>query len=332
MTYQLKDMEGANVLITGGLGFTGSNLAHKLVSLNADVVIFDACLDPYGWNMANLGGIEKKVKFVKGDVRDIDILKQHVKDKDFIFDCAAQVSHLLSNKNPLLDLDINCRGALNILESARQSNSDATLVYASTRGVVGRPLYTPIDEKHPTNPPDIYSVDKLAAERYYLLYNRLHGIKASVLRLTNYFGERCNVRREDYNLVNWWIRQALMGEQIVLHGDGSIVRDYCYVQDIADSLIVAAQNGKSIGEVFMVGSGKGIAIKDIVSMVLKTVGSSMKINFIPQPKERKLIEVGNVTVSHKKIKEALGWYPKTSLEEGIKNTVEFYKSNIKKYA
>jgi len=329
--YHLKSMPEKTALITGGLGFIGGNIAQKLVPLGVKVTIYDACLDPYGWNFANIREIKDKVEFVKGDTRDFELLKKHVVGKEFIFDCAAQVSHTLSIKDPFLDVDINCRGALNVLEAVRQRNDKAKIIYAGTRGELGRLEKTPADEMHPTNPVDMNGINKLAAEKYNLLYYRLYGIKTTSLRINNTYGPRGQMKHDDYGIVNWFVRQALLGEEIVIHGEGQQTRDFNYVEDVVDAMVLAAQSDKSNGEFFLLGSGRETKFIDMLQLIIKTTGSPSTIRKIPRPKERESIEIGNFLVSFDKIKRTLGWRPATSLEEGIERTVGFYRQRLQEY-
>lgn len=330
--HTLRSLAGKSVLITGGLGFIGSTIAHKAVSLGAKVTIYDACLDPYGWNFANIKEIRNKVSFVKADVRDLNRLRQHVKGKDVIIDCAAQVSHTLSMSDPLLDLDINCKGALNLLEACRQSNDRARIIYASSRGVIGTPKTMPVDESHPESPADVQGINKLAAEKYYVLYHNVYGLKTTAMRITNAYGPRAQVKTGDYAIVNWFIKRALSGEPLIVFGDGTQTRDYIYSDDIADAMLLTAQSEKSgvKGEVFMLGSGAETRFIDVVKLIVKLVGKGEIIRK-PWPPERKAIEIGRFVVSTSKIRRILGWQPKTSLENGMRQTVEFYRKRLKEY-
>lgn len=329
--YKLSDMKGKEVLITGGLGFIGSSIAHKCVSLNANVTIYDACLDPYGWNFANIKEIKNRIKFVKGDTRQLELVKKTMKGKDIVFDCASQISHTISVKQPFLDLDINCKGPLNLLEAARTINDKAKFVYAGTRGQIGRMVYSPIDEEHPTNPVDINGINKLAAEKYYLLYNKLYGIKATSLRINNAYGTRCQMRHGDYAIVNWFIRKAILNEQISIYGTGKQTRDYGFVEDIVDAMVLAAQSKNADGECFMIGTGKEVSLMEMCRLILRAAGSKMKINHLEWDEERKSIEIGNFCVSYKRLKKLLGWHPKTPLFEGLRKTVQFYRERKDEY-
>ncbi|MBI2575310.1 SDR family NAD(P)-dependent oxidoreductase [Candidatus Woesearchaeota archaeon] len=328
--YSLSSLSGKSVFVTGGLGFIGSTVAHKAVSLGAKVTIYDACLNPYGWNFANIREIRGKISFVRADVRDFNKLKQHVKGMDIIIDCAAQVSHTLSMSDPLLDMDINCRGALNLLEACRQSNDSAKIIYASSRGVIGTPKTTPVDELHPESPADVQGINKLAAEKYYMLYHGVYGLKTTAMRIANAYGPRAQVKTGDYAIVNWFVKRALSGEPLFVFGDGSQTRDYVYVDDIADAMLLAAQSEKGCGEIFMLGSGKETRFIDVVKLIVKLVGKG-EIVRKPWPPERKAIEIGRFVVSNAKIRKLLGWQPKTSLQEGMKQTVEFYRQRLKEY-
>ena len=330
MGYELNRMEGKRCLITGGLGFIGSNLARRLVGLGAEVSVLDACLDPYGWNSANIKEIRMKVRFVKADIRDAPAMTAAVKEKDFIFNCAGQVSHVDSMKDPFLDLDINCRGNLNILEACRRLNDKVKLVYAGTRGQMGPLHYSPADEEHPDNPTDIYGADKWAAEKYHLVYSNAFGMHATSLRINNTYGERHQMKHSKYGIMNWFIRLAMDGKEIPVYGDGSQTRDYNYVADVVDAMVLAAQSPKSDGKFYMLGSGSEIKFLDMVKAVIAAAGSG-SYKLVPWPEDRKAIEVGNFFVTYKKIKEELGWEPKTSLEEGLKNTVAFYKERKEDY-
>lgn len=328
--YKIKPMHEERALITGGLGFVGSNLAHKLLALGAEVTLYDACLDPYGWNMANIAEIRDKVRFVKGDTRDFALLKEHVKDKDYIFNLAAQVSHSLSMKDPFLDIDINCRGNMNVLEACRQANDSAKIVYGGTRGQTGEAVYLPVDEKHPDNPPDINGIDKLAAEKYHLLYHKVYGIPAASLRIGNTYGPRHQMKHGEYGVLNYFIRRAMLGEIIEVYGSGEQIRDYTYVDDLVDALLLLAQSKKANGEIFVIGSGEQIKFIDMVKLVIKTVGKG-EYRLVPFPPGRKEINVQRFFVSYKKLSKIVGWYPKTGLKEGLKKTVDFYRTRLQEY-
>ncbi len=329
--YTLQGMKGKKVLIIGGLGFIGSNLAHGCIASGATVTIYDACLDPYGWNFANIKEIQNYVRFVKGDTRDFEFLKQIIIEQDIIYDCAAQVSHLISVKDPLLDIDITLRGGMHVLEAVRQYNKNAVLVYAGTRGAVGKMVYKPITEEHPTDPVDINGVNKLAVEKYYLLYHKLYGMNTCVIRINNTYGERADMKRGDYGIVNFFLRKAMCNEQISIHGEGLQTRDYNYVQDVVDALLLASMSPKAIGEMFFLGSNQETRFIDMCNLILKVTKSTMTIQKNPWDPTRKAIEIGDFVVNPAKIHRMLGWWPKTSLCNGLEKTYAFYKRREAEY-
>ena len=328
--YKLKKMAGERALVVGGLGFIGSNLAHRLVQLGAEVSIYDACLDPYGWNFANIKEIRDKVEFVKADTRNFETMCEWVKEKDYIFNCAGQVSHVTSMKDPWLDLDINCRGNLNLVEAARRHNDKAKIVYCATRAQIGRAVYTPIDEDHPANPVDIYGANKQAGEKYHMVYATVYGMPISSLRLNNVFGERHQMKHCLYGILNWFVRLAFEGKDITVYGSGNQLREYNYVHDVVDALILAAQNRKAWGQYYHISTKKPIKFIDMARMIVKEVGSGRLVN-VPWPKERKQIEVGDVLISYKKIKRELGWEPRTDFKQGLQKTVAFYRERLPEY-
>lgn len=325
-----SQMNEQRVLILGGLGFIGSSLAHKLVEIGAQVTIYDACLDPYGWNFANIEEISDEIEFIKGDIRDFDLLKQHVRDKDCIFHCAAQVGHVISMQDPFLDIDINCRGTVNLLEACRRFNNGAEIVYTGTRGQVGEPEYLPVDENHPDSPTDIYGINKLAAEKYLSVYHEVHGIPFVSMRLNNIYGPRAQMKHGHYAVVNYLLALAMQGKTITVYGDGSQTRDFLYIDDAVDALILAAQKEEAIGEVFMVGSGVETKFIDMVELVIQTVGKGRYVN-IPYPREREKIDIRRFAGSYAKLNRVLGWKPTTSLEEGISKTLAFYETRLSEY-
>lgn len=327
--------EGKQVLVIGGLGFIGSSIAQRLVPQGAKVTIFDACLNPYGWNFANIKEISGKAKFVKGDTRNREGIAGAVAGADVVFDCAAQVSHSISVEKPFLDIDINCTGAMNILEALRGSKNDPVVVYAGTRGEIGQMKYCPIDEAHPTDPVDINGINKLAAEKYYLLYHKLYGLKSSSVRINNAYGERCQVRHADYGIVNYFLRLALEGKDLTVYGDGAQTKDYCHVSDVVDAMLLAASNRKAYGEFFMLGSNKGTSFSDMCNAIITAAKSvsktKSKINYVPWAGGRKSIEIWDFVVSYNKINKLLGWKPKTATDEGLRMTAEFYNARREDY-
>ena len=330
MDYKLPSMKGKKALITGGLGFIGSNLAHKLVGLDAEITILDSMAEGTGFNARNIADINGKVRFIKGDIRDATTTDSAVRGADYIFHLAARSSHILSMKNPHADMETNLAGTVNILESCRKHNRQAKIVFSGTRTEIGKPKYNPVDEKHPENPSDVYGINKLAAEKYLFLYNKTYGIPATSLRLTNTYGPRHQMKTGDWGVVNWFIRKILAGETIHIYGDGSQIRDYNYVDDVCDALILAAQSEKSNGEMFLLGTGSGMKFIDMVKTLIKVAGTG-NYQLVEFPNDRKAIDIKKYVADIGKIKHALGWTPSTDFESGVRKTVEFYRKELRNY-
>ncbi len=323
-------LEKKKVLITGGLGFIGSSIALRCVELGAEVIILDACLEPYGWNFANIEDIREKIHFVKGDVRDKKQVEEVIKNVDIVFHMAAQVGREISMEKPSMDTEINCLGTLNILESVRKIPEPAKVIYAGSRGQVGEPRYLPVDEKHPDNPTDIYGINKLAAEKYLLLYNWVYDIPVVSLRLNNVYGPRCQMHAGFYGILNWFMSNCMQDKPITVYGDGSQTRDYVYIEDTVDAFIRVSLSDEVDGEIFFVGSGVETVFLDMVKEIISVVGKG-EIKHVPFPESREKIDIKKFVVSNEKLKKFVKWEPRTDLRNGIEKTYEFYKKNLKKY-
>jgi UDP-glucose 4-epimerase len=322
--------KGKKFLITGGLGFIGSNLAIHLVELGAKVLIVDNMLPRQGGNMFNIQPVKDKVKINISDIRNPVSMNHLVKGQDYIFHLAGQVNHVDSVKNPLQDLSINVEGTLVLMESLRQNNPDAKVIFTGTRGEYGASLNLPVAESHSINPIGIYAITNFAAERIVLSYHNLHKIKSVCLRITNTFGPRHQMMHDEYGVFNWFIRKAMDNETIHVFGDGRILRDYLFIDDLVDSLLLVAQCEKSYGEVFNVGSGVPLNFYELAKIIIKTAGSG-NTDFTEFTKERKALEPGDYYADISKISKLIDWKPKIPLEEGIKKTLSYYKKNKKYY-
>ncbi|OPY76981.1 MAG: CDP-paratose 2-epimerase [Syntrophorhabdus sp. PtaU1.Bin153] len=322
-----KDRE---VLITGGLGFIGSNLAIELVRLGARVTIVDNMLPRQGSNFFNIKDIEAQVKVNISDVRNQLSMNHLVKGKDYIFHLAGQVNHVDSMRNPIQDLDINCRGTLVLLEALRQFNRSGKVIFAGTRGEYGSSVTLPVDEDHPTNPKGIYAVTNLTAEKMVLVYDDVFGIKGACLRITNTYGPRHQMMHDEYGVFNWFIRKALDHEDIPVFGDGRILRDFLYVDDLVACMLATAATDKAYGEVFNVGTGVPVSFIDLALKIVEIAGSGRAI-YTEFTQERKEVEPGDYYADITKIKEMVKWVPEISLEDGIQRTIDYYRENRKEY-
>lgn len=322
--YQNKE-----ILITGGAGFIGSNLAIRLVELGAKVTIVDALIPEYGGNLFNIEPVKRSVAWVRGDMRDKKVVDKLVAGKEMIFNLAGTLSHLDSMTDPMTDLEINCRAQLSLLESVRKLNVAAKIVFAGTRNQYGKAKYLPVDENHPQEPTDINGVNNIAAEKYHLMYTKVYGIKTVSLRMTNTYGPRHQMKHSRQGVLNWFIRKILDGEEVVLFGSGKQIRDVNYVDDVVSALLLVGQRENGWGEAYNLG-GAPISLLDFVKKTIKIAGRG-KFRVEPFPKDRKSIEIGDYIASWEKMKKTYGWKPEVSLEEGIKKTVEYYRKYKKYY-
>ena len=319
-----------NILITGGLGFIGSNIAKSLVKLGANVTIVDSLIPQYGGNLFNVNDIRENIEINICDIRDPHAMKYLVKEKDYIFNLAGQTSHMDSMKDAQTDLDINASAQLSILESCRLNNPDIKIVFASTRQLYGKPDYLPVDEKHPIRPVDVNGINKLAGEWYHLLYNNVYGIRACALRLTNTYGPGMRVKDARQTFLGIWIRLLLEGKPIKVFGDGKQLRDFNYVDDCVNALLLAGANDTTNGQVYNLGSKEVIGLKTLAELLTNLdYGGSYEL--IPFPTERKAIDIGDYYSDFNLIAEELGWMPKIALEEGLRRTIEFYSKNSSEY-
>ncbi|MFC2105497.1 NAD-dependent epimerase/dehydratase family protein [Candidatus Bipolaricaulota bacterium] len=322
--------KGRNVLIAGGLGFIGSNLARRLVKLGAQVTLADSMIPEYGANPFNIADIEDKVQINISDVRDKNSMNDLVQGQDYLFNLTGQTSHLDSMRDPFADLEINVKAQLSILESCRKYNPDIKVAFGSTRQVYGKPNHLPVDEKHPLRPVDVNGINKMAGEWYHILYSNVHGIRACVLRLTNTYGPRMRVKDARQMFLGIWIRQLIEGDPIQVYGDGKQIRDFNFVDDVVEALLLAAGSEEVNGEVFNLGADDPICLRDLAQMMIGIHGSG-EYRIVPFPAEREAIDIGDYCAEYGKIRTMLGWEPRVSLRDGLSPTIDFYRDHHDKY-
>jgi nucleoside-diphosphate-sugar epimerase len=319
----------ARVLITGGLGFIGSSLARRLVALGSEVTVVDSLIPDYGGNLYNVEDIRDRIQINVSDVRDTHSLRHLVQDKDYLFNLAGQTSHLDSMTNPMPDLEINCQAQLSILETCRAGNPKIKIVFASTRQIYGRPARLPVDETHPLNPVDVNGINKMAGEQYHLLYNNVHGIAATALRLTNTIGPRMRIKDARQTFVGLWVRQLLEGKPISVWG-GKQLRDFTDVEDAVDAFLMAAASPATNGQVYNLGGREVIDLAGVAKLMIEVNGAG-NFEIREFPADRRAIDIGDYYSDFSKIRTQLGWEPKRALRETIEATLSYFKASMSHY-
>lgn len=320
---------GKNVLITGGLGFIGSNLAIRLVEYGARVTLLDSVIPEFGGNFFNVAPIRNQVTINISDMRDSTSLDVLVQDRDFIFNLAGQVSHGDSMRDPQLDLGVNCVSTMNLVESCRRFNPRARLLYTSTRQVYGKPKRIPVNEDHETVPIDVNGINKLAAEYYHLLYDKTYGIRSTVLRLTNTFGPRQKIRSNRQGFAGIFIRLALRGETIDVYGDGQQIRDFNYVDDVVNAMLLAITLDDCMGRVFNLGASKPCSLLEFLETLQRFC--TFEYRTVPFPDDKKIIDIGDYYGDFSRFRAATGWKPDVELEEGLERTIQFFRKHKEVY-
>ena len=319
-----------HVLITGGLGFIGSNLAHRLVALGAEVLILDSLIPEYGGNVFNIHGLEDRLRVNIADMRDEHGLRYLVQGQDVIFNLAGQVSHTDSMIDPYTDLEINARSQLSLLEACRHGNPAAKVVFASTRQIYGRPEYLPVDERHPLQPADVNGINKLAGEWYHIVYHQVYGLRTVSLRLTNTYGPRMRIRDARQTFIGWWFRQLLEGQTLSIFGDGLQVRDFNYIDDVIEALLMVAFHEAADGQIYNLGSDDPINLLNLARLMIEVNGGG-QFDLRPFPDERKRIDIGDYYGDYRRIRSKLGWRPLVGLRDGLTRTVDYFRANLDHY-
>lgn len=318
------------VLITGGLGFIGSNLARRLADLGARVTVIDSLIPAYGGKLFNLAGYEDRVRINIADVRDEHSMNYLVRGQAYLFNLAGQVSHLDSMHDPYTDLEINCRSQLSILEACRRHNPEIRIVFSGTRQIYGKPQYLPVDERHPVDPVDINGVNKVAGEWYHIVYQRVYGLRTTSLRLTNTYGPRMRVVDARQTFLGVWLRRLVEGEEILVYGDGRQKRDLNYVDDVVEALLLAAVRPEAVGEIFNLGGDEVVSLQDLAALLVDLNGAGQH-RLVPFPAEQKAIDIGDYCGDYGRIQYVLGWRPRTSLRAGLARTLAYYREHHGQY-
>ncbi|HLF28176.1 MAG TPA: NAD-dependent epimerase/dehydratase family protein [Anaerolineae bacterium] len=321
---------GKRVLITGGLGFIGSTLGRRLADLGAQVILVDSLIPEYGGNLFNIAGYEDRLRVNIADVRDEFSMDYLVRGQDILFNLAGQNSHLDSMIDPYTDLEINVRSQLSILEACRKHNPTLIIVYASTRQIYGKPDYLPVDERHPLRPTDVNGVNKMAGEWYHILYHHVYGLRVTSLRLTNTYGPRMRVKDARQTFLGVWLRCVIDGEPIEVWGDGAQLRDFNYVDDVVEAMLLCAADARAAGRIYNLGGAETISLTDLARQLIAINGGST-YRLIPFPPDRKRIDIGDYLADYTLIHNELGWQPRVSLREGLTCSVEYFRTYRQHY-
>jgi UDP-glucose 4-epimerase len=326
----MRSLAGKNILITGGLGFIGSNLAIRLVRDGARVAVCDAMIEGLGGNFENVREVQASLEIHVSDVRDEAEMARLVEGRDVVFHLAAQVSHVLSLANPYPDIDINIKGTATVLEACRKRNPEALVVRSGTRGQYGPAVRMPVAEDAPADPRGIYEISQLSAEMICRTYTRIHGIRTVPLRLTNVYGPRGQMKHSHFGVVNWFVRLALEGQPIPIFGTGRILRDFLYVDDCVDALVAAACEPATVGEIVNVGNDRSSTFLEVAE-ILREIVPGTEIVFTDFSPERKAQEPGDFVSDISKIRRLTGWFPRVELRDGLARTVDFYRERREDY-
>lgn len=318
--------DGANVLITGGIGFIGSSLARRLVGMGANVTLVDSLIPQYGGNLANIADIRRRVDVNISDVRDPHAMAYLIQGKDYLFNLAGQTSHMDSMTDPFTDLEINSSSQLSILEAARRYSPKVRIIFASTRQIYGKPQYLPVDEKHPIVPVDVNGINKVSGEWYHILYSKVYGIPCTALRLTNTYGPGMRVKDARQTFLGIWVKNLVTGAPVKVFGDGLQLRDFNYVDDAVEAFLLAATTDAAVGQVMNLGSEEVVNLKDLASMIVEINGTG-DWELVPFPPERKAIDIGDYYSDFSLARDLLGWTPRIALREGLAHTLAYYREH-----
>jgi nucleoside-diphosphate-sugar epimerase len=323
----MMDWAGRRVLVTGGAGFLGANLCHALAARGAKVTALDGFLFGGGANPANLEGAV--VELVRADIREVD-LRPLCEGVDVIFNLAAQTSHMGGQKDPLADIAVNAVAQVRLIQAAREAAPEAVVVHASTRQFYGKPLRLPVDEGHPVNPPDANGVSKFAGEQYWMIEHRTMGRPVVSLRLTNCYGPRLRIRDARQTFLGIWIRCVLEARPFEVWG-GNQLRDMTYVDDVTDAFLRAAETPGCHGNVYNIGGPPPASLLQIAGIMQAIAGDDAKFTTREFPADRKAIDIGSYHADDSAFRAATGWTASVSLEEGIRRSLDWYRTRLPAY-
>ena len=317
----------ARVLVTGGMGFIGSNLVIALVERGALVTVVDAQIAGCGADPRNLQSVREQIRISTDDMQDADRMAELIPEQDVIFNLAGEISHIRSITEPLRDLSINCAGQLQFLNLCRLLNPGATVIYASSRQVYGHPLYLPVDEKHPVNPVDFNGVHKHAAEQYHFLLRQQFHMHTICLRLGNIYGPRQALDQSGRGFIDVFIRASLSGEQITVFGDGKQTRSFSHVADIVGALLKLVAEPRAVGQVINIGNTQEVSIRALAERVRDLTGSQSPIKLVPYDEayESGFEDMPRRVPDLTRIEGLIGYRPRYSLDDILTQVIEYFR-------
>jgi UDP-glucose 4-epimerase len=326
---RLSSYSGARVLITGGLGLIGSAIARRLVPFGAEILLVDSMIPDYGGNSANIADIADHVRVNIADIRDRQAMRHLLAGQDFLFDLAAQTSHLDSMSAPETDLAINCAAQLQLLELCRAINPGIVVAHAGTRQIYGRPRYLPVDEQHPLRPVDVNGVNKMAGEAYHLLFHDVYGLDTRALRLTNVYGPGMRIKDARQTFLGIWLRRVVEGAPFEVWG-GEQRRDLLYVDDAADAFLLAALSRETAGMALNVGGKEAVSLADLAKRLITANGSG-QFDIREFPPERKRIDIGDFVIDDRRFRAICDWRPQVGLDDGLRRSLDYYRRHLQSY-
>jgi UDP-glucose 4-epimerase len=314
-----------NILILGGAGFLGANLVRRcLKDPKNNVIVLDSLEPALKSSFKNLDQVRESIDFIQGDIRDQSLMKNVVEKQDVIFNCAGQTSHPISLTNPIFDAEINCIGNLTVLEAVRKYNPEVKIIYTSSSTVIGKAIGDIVTETHSEYPLDIYSADKCVAEKYYFIYNKVHGVKTLSLRFANLYGPYGKGYPE-FGFINHFIWLAANNRDITIFGDGSQTRNLMYVEDAADLLYSSMFNDSLCGDIFFAVHKEHYSVLQIAEEIISVFGKGALVRK-RWPQIRRKIEIGDAIISGAKLYYETQWEPKFNLREGLAKTKEIMET------
>jgi UDP-glucose 4-epimerase len=326
---RFSGFHGARVAVTGGVGLIGSALARRLVGLGAQVLLIDSMIPEGGANLENIAAICDRVRLNTTDIRDGQAMRDLLTGEDFLFDLAAQTSHLDSMNAPFDDHAINATAQLQLLETCRSIAPDIVIVHAGTRQIYGRPRYIPVDEAHPITPTDVNGVNKMAGESFHLMFHSAYGTNTRSLRLTNVYGPGMRIKDARQNFLGIWLRRAVQGDPFEVWG-GEQRRDMVFVDDAVEAFLAAAVTPQTQGKALNVGGDAPYSLAEIAAAMIAANGGG-RYEIKEFPPERKRIDIGDFVTDDRQFRALAGWTPRVGLAEGLKRSLDYYRQHLAAY-